>query len=230
MTSPTVPSPRALTEEKLAAVLAAARCQDVHGDAYTPPYCHACRGWAAHLAQALAQAIDAAGDEGEEPSRHECTYHVTAPLTCTICCPCPHCGSTDADHSAILCPPPIRRATGGLICGTAQAKYDALPPAPAPREAAEREALAGIRDLHAPETMTGADRKCVEGECDHEPCRTGYDFPETEFLVCKHCVGLAEDTGVTDEWYPGWVMYPCATIRLLPTPHEGDSAEVGTDG
>jgi hypothetical protein len=38
------------------AVLAGERCRDVHGDTYTEPWCHSCRGWATHVAAALAEA------------------------------------------------------------------------------------------------------------------------------------------------------------------------------
>src|SRR5690349_17314013 len=59
-------------------VLARCRCQDVHGDMYTPPYCESCRSWAAHVAQALAPVLAAAVREAEQRALLEAADHIEA--------------------------------------------------------------------------------------------------------------------------------------------------------
>jgi hypothetical protein len=84
--------------------------------------------------------------------------------------------------------------------------------------ALDAEAIKRVRDLHRETFVSGIEFACQEGECDHPQCHDGGESPECEFRVCAHCLSLAEQTGVTDDWYPGWVMYPCATITALDYP------------
>lgn len=222
MTSPTVPSPRALTEEKLAAVLSdadtaalvegalRARWPDGSYDglptrrtapivvaAMEPVVTDLIR---AHLAQALAQAIDAAGDEGAADGID------LEPFVDRLA------GAQYRDldsHAAFMSWDEYKAddptAAGGLYRDPMR-RYvlRSLPwlpirPAPAPREAAEREALAErVRAL--------ADEWQAER------------YPDTGDAGWNQGYDIRRESDID------------ALRALLPTPHEGDSAEVGSDG
>lgn len=79
-------------------------------------------------------------------------------------------------------------------------------------ETALREAAANaVRRLHRCTTLEGVAAACWEGDCDHPECHNGGESPVREFKVCKHCTDLAEESGLMEESWPAWIMWPCAT-------------------
>lgn len=90
----------------------------------------------------------------------------------------------------------------------------------------DQEAMAAVdraRSLHQQETCVGIALACVEGECSHPSCHDGGESPEVEFQVCRHCYGIARDSGLTDEFMPDWAMYPCATVTALDSGPQADN-------
>lgn len=84
--------------------------------------------------------------------------------------------------------------------------------------AAETDGIRRVRHLHRETTISGVAWACAEGECEHPQCHDGGESPEVEFRVCAHELDIADQAGLLDEWYPGWVMYPCQTIKALDFP------------
>lgn len=83
------------------------------------------------------------------------------------------------------------------------------------RMAGIADAIERVRALHRETSEEGITQACAEGDCDHPEAIRGEDCPTKSFQVCHHCMGIAEDLGVNEEGWPGFVMYPCATIRAL---------------
>lgn len=77
------------------------------------------------------------------------------------------------------------------------------------------DAIERVRALHRETTISGAAWDCMEGDCDHPQCHDGGESPAVLYRVCAHELDLADQSGLLDELYPGWVIYPCATIRAL---------------
>ncbi len=74
----------------------------------------------------------------------------------------------------------------------------------------QRSALDRVRNLHRQTAEYGLPSECLEGECDHDATR---ECPEKCFEVCAHC--LANAQVMSDEWWPGWVIWPCQTVLAL---------------
>jgi hypothetical protein len=79
----------------------------------------------------------------------------------------------------------------------------------------ERDHLAEARHLHRPRIEEGVARSCAEGECEHEQCHNGDELMTSDFKVCAHCVELADLSGLLDEFWPNWVLWPCKTAEAL---------------
>lgn len=77
----------------------------------------------------------------------------------------------------------------------------------------ERQAIAEIRALHAPQTI---DVKCCPVDCeDHEDPD---DCPDVKLDVCGHCYGLAEEANEyygEEEGIALQFIYPCETALAL---------------
>jgi hypothetical protein len=71
------------------------------------------------------------------------------------------------------------------------------------------DAIERVRALHRETSVEGVVAECLEGDCDHQD-----ECPTRDFKVCNHCMDNADACGV-DDWWPPFVMYPCATIRAL---------------
>jgi hypothetical protein len=78
-------------------------------------------------------------------------------------------------------------------------------------EALREAAASAVRRLHSCTSMTGVAAACVEGDCEHPECHNGGESPTREFKVCKHCADLAEQSGLLEDSWPAWIMWPCAT-------------------
>lgn len=84
-----------------------------------------------------------------------------------------------------------------------------------------------VRLLHRETTFEGIAWECDEGECEHPQCHDGRESPTVVFRVCAHELDLADQVGLLDEWIPGWVMYPCQTIKALDYPPPTDATQTG---
>jgi hypothetical protein len=75
--------------------------------------------------------------------------------------------------------------------------------------------LEAARHLHRPRIEEGVAWTCAEGECEHEQCHNGGEFVISRFKVCSHCMELADLSGLLEEFWPNWVLWPCKTAEAL---------------
>lgn len=80
-------------------------------------------------------------------------------------------------------------------------------------DSTDTQALAAVRALHRPATITGRSGACALGDCEHED----NDCPDVDFDLCAECDRLVRETThwEVDDLYPEDLLYPCPTMRAL---------------
>lgn len=72
--------------------------------------------------------------------------------------------------------------------------------------------LSTISTIHKPTEVDGYPIACVDMDCDHDPKG---ECPLVKFTVCAACYALADPGADSEGIFPGDVIWPCPTGKVL---------------